>query len=125
MFRSKVIWIEVSTGTDGVFAAGTTETTTGFPTVVNVMSWLLSWLFPALSCTPAAMWTLKTVANGSFADGVKIRVVPCQWRDPATCGVIEKADSAVSCRTSSLNTTSIEVSVRARLPLGSGALSLI
>jgi hypothetical protein len=41
--------------------------------------------------------------------------------ETATWGLIEKAASAVECLTCSLNTTSIEVSVRARSPGQDGA----
>ena len=69
---------------------------------------------------PGAMWTWKPVDTGSFAEGVKISFRPSQWNVPSTAGLpvtvsgIEKARSAVSRRTSSLNVTLIDVIVIAR-----------
>ena len=89
--RSKVIWIVVSTAMDCAWLSGEIDLTLGAPTVVKVMSPVLPWLLPARSWTPAAMWILKVAERGSFSDGVKIRVVPCQLYEPSTCGLMEKA----------------------------------
>ena len=55
------------------------------------------------------MWTWNVEDSGSLVDGVKIIVLPCQWNEPGTAGVIENARSAVSVFTSSLKSTLIEV----------------
>ena len=91
----------------------TTEVTTGAPTVVKSMSTGAPCELPARSCTPGPIRTWNLVERGSFADGVKIIVKPCQWKDPVTLGEIENARSAVSCFTPSLKSTSTEVSLGA------------
>jgi hypothetical protein len=54
-------------------------------------------------------------------DGVKIIVLPCQWNEPGTAGVIENALCAVPGFTSSLKVTLMEARTSAR-PLPEDAL---